>query len=86
MQTRRSFLKTSSVLSAGLFMVPSEFKLKNPVIGLQLYTVRDAMDKDPVATLAHVAKLDLILLKAPLTPDLKNFMEWVQRNFKSFER
>lgn len=57
MQTRRSFLKTSSLLSAGLFMVPSEFKIKNPEIGLQLYTVRDAMDKDPLATLAHVAKI-----------------------------
>jgi sugar phosphate isomerase/epimerase len=57
MQNRRSFLKTTSLLSAGLFMVPSEFKIKNPEIGLQLYTVRDAMGKDPLATLAHVAKI-----------------------------
>ena len=57
MTTRRSFLKTTSVLSAGLLMVPSEFKLKTPLIGLQLYTVRDAMQKDPLATLAHVAKI-----------------------------
>lgn len=57
MTTRRSFLKTTSVLSAGLFMVPSELKIKAPLIGLQLYTVRDAMDKDPVATLQRVAKI-----------------------------
>ncbi|MDQ2720059.1 MAG: sugar phosphate isomerase/epimerase [Bacteroidota bacterium] len=57
MTTRRSFLKTTSVLSAGLLMAPSEFKMKAPVIGLQLYTVRDAMDKDPKATLAKVSKI-----------------------------
>ncbi|HEY5462362.1 MAG TPA: sugar phosphate isomerase/epimerase [Hanamia sp.] len=57
MTTRRSFLKTSSVLSAGLMIAPSAFKPKNQLIGLQLYTVRDAMAKDPKATLAHVAKI-----------------------------
>jgi sugar phosphate isomerase/epimerase len=57
MTTRRSFLKTSSVLSAGLLMVPSEFQKKKQLIGLQLYTVRDAMAKDPKGTLARVAKI-----------------------------
>ena len=57
MTTRRSFLKTSSVLSAGLMIAPSAFKPKNPLIGLQLYTVRDAMAKDPKAALAKVAGL-----------------------------
>jgi len=57
MTTRRSFLKTSSVLSAGLMIAPSAFKPKSSLIGLQLYTVRDAMAKDPKATLAHVAKI-----------------------------
>lgn len=55
MTTRRSFLKTSSVLSAGLMIAPSAFKPKKPLIGLQLYTVRDAMAKDPKAALAKVA-------------------------------
>ena len=57
MTTRRSFLKTTSVLSAGLLMVPSELKIEKPLIGLQLYTVRDAMAKDPKATLARVAEI-----------------------------
>ena len=57
MTTRRTFLKNSSILSAGLMIAPSAFKSKNPLIGLQLYTVRDAMDKDPKAALAHVAKI-----------------------------
>jgi sugar phosphate isomerase/epimerase len=38
-------------------MAPSAFKMKSPLIGLQLYTVRDAMDKDPEGTLAKVAQI-----------------------------
>jgi sugar phosphate isomerase/epimerase len=57
MTTRRSFLKATSVLSAGLMIAPSAFKSKPPLIGLQLYTVRDAMDKDPSATIARVAQI-----------------------------
>ena len=55
--SRRSFLKSTTLLSAGLYMAPSKFKLKSPTIGLQLYTVRDAMAKDPVSTLAKVAAI-----------------------------
>lgn len=55
--SRRSFLKSTTLLSAGLYMAPSKFKIKAPVIGLQLYTVRDAMAKDPVSTLAKVAAI-----------------------------
>jgi len=57
MTTRRSFLKTSAVLSAGLLMAPSLFAYDKKYIGLQLYTVRDHMDKDPTGTLAKVAKI-----------------------------
>ncbi|MBB3054534.1 TIM barrel protein [Mucilaginibacter gotjawali] len=57
MTTRRSFLKTSAVLSAGLLVAPKLFAYDKKYIGLQLYTVRDAMDKDPQGTLAKVAKV-----------------------------
>ena len=57
MTTRRSFLKTSAVLSAGLLVAPKLFAYDKKYIGLQLYTVRDAMAKDPVGTLAKVAKV-----------------------------
>ena len=56
MTTRRSFLKTSAVLSAGLLVAPKLFAFDKKFIGLQLYTVRDAMSKDPAATLAKVAQ------------------------------
>jgi len=55
MTSRRSFLKTSAVLGTGLLMAPNLYARNKKYIGLQLYTVRDAMAKDPKATLAKVA-------------------------------
>ena len=57
MTTRRSFIKSTSLLSAGVLLAPSAFRLKPSLIGLQLYTVRDAMQKDPAETLSKVAKI-----------------------------
>lgn len=60
MHTRRSFLKSTAVYSAGLLAAPSVSSIVNargPVIGLQLYTVRDDMGKDPAGTLAKVAQV-----------------------------
>ena len=57
MPTRRSFIKSGSILSAGIFIRPSLFNYANNYIGLQLYTVRDAMEKDPQGTLAKVAQI-----------------------------
>lgn len=57
MITRRSFLKSTSVASAALLVKPSFFNYDHSYIGLQLYTVRDAMQKDPAATLAKVAQI-----------------------------
>jgi sugar phosphate isomerase/epimerase len=57
MTSRRSFIKTSAVLSAGLLVTPDLFAYNKKYIGLQLYTVRDYMQKDPAATLAKVAQI-----------------------------
>ncbi len=57
MTNRRSFIKTTSLASAALIMKPSFFYFDHSYIGLQLYTVRDAMQKDPAATLAKVAQI-----------------------------
>ena len=57
MTTRRSFIKSSAILSAGLLAAPELFAYNKKYIGLQLYTVRDAMAADPVASLAKVAKV-----------------------------
>lgn len=57
MSSRRSFIKATSLLTAGAFMKPALFDKKTNYIGLQLYTVRDAMQADPAGTLAKVAKV-----------------------------
>lgn len=57
MSSRRSFIKSGSLLTAGAFMKNPFFDKKNHLIGLQLYTVRDAMQKDPKGTLAKVAHI-----------------------------
>ena len=56
MTTRRSFIKTTSIASAALLIKPN-LNFNHSYIGLQLYTVRDAMQKDAAATLAKVAKI-----------------------------
>jgi sugar phosphate isomerase/epimerase len=57
MTSRREFLKTSALLSAGVLVAPKLFAYDKKYIGLQLYTVRDHMGKDPAATLAKVAQI-----------------------------
>ncbi|MGI4022644.1 MAG: sugar phosphate isomerase/epimerase family protein [Janthinobacterium lividum] len=57
MTTRRSFIKSTAVYSASLLVAPSLLNYNHKYIGLQLYTVRDAMQSNPSATLARVSKL-----------------------------
>ena len=57
MSSRRSFIKSASLFTTGAFFEPEFFKPSKQYIGLQLYTVRDAMQSDPEGTLAKVAKL-----------------------------
>ncbi|MFI5159757.1 MAG: TIM barrel protein [Sphingobacteriales bacterium] len=57
MTSRRSFLKTSALLSAGVLVAPKLFAYDKKYIGLQLYTVRDHMAKDVAGTLAKVASI-----------------------------
>jgi len=54
--SRRDFLKQAGLLSTAILLTPAcmaESKAKYKM-GLQLYTIRDAMAKDPVATLEAV--------------------------------
>ncbi len=57
MSSRRSFLQQSSVLTAGLLISKKDWYFKPGPIGVQLYTVRDAMAKDPKGSLEKIAKL-----------------------------
>jgi sugar phosphate isomerase/epimerase len=58
MPSRRVFIKSASALSAAVFVKgPLNAFASSPVIGLQLYTVRDAMGTDPLGTLKKVAQI-----------------------------
>ncbi|MDP2335229.1 MAG: sugar phosphate isomerase/epimerase family protein [Bacteroidota bacterium] len=58
--SRRSFIKNSAVLLAGSALL-SKAAFAAPkaseIIGIQLYSVRDDMKKDPVGTLTQLAKI-----------------------------
>jgi sugar phosphate isomerase/epimerase len=55
MPTRRDFLRQSSLVTASLFISKEEWFFEPQKIGLQLYTLRNEMGKDPKGTLAKVA-------------------------------
>ncbi|MEO8823748.1 MAG: TIM barrel protein [Ginsengibacter sp.] len=57
--SRRTFVKNSSVALAGASFLPSLLKSKKSkdILGLQLYTVRDDMKKDPAGTLKKLAAI-----------------------------
>ncbi|WP_426490805.1 sugar phosphate isomerase/epimerase family protein [Hymenobacter sp. 102] len=57
MTSRRAFMKSAALLSAGVLAAPALLAKAPATIGLQLYTVRDAMQQDAAGTLARLAKL-----------------------------
>jgi sugar phosphate isomerase/epimerase len=58
MPSRRHFLKHTSLASAGLLFSKADWlRASAPLIGLQLYTLRNIMGKDVPGTLAQVAQI-----------------------------
>jgi len=58
--SRRTFLKNSAFLLAGTTLLSkTSFAASKPqeIVGIQLYSVRDDMKKDPVGTLTQIAKI-----------------------------
>jgi sugar phosphate isomerase/epimerase len=57
--SRRTFIKNSSLALAGVSMLPSILKEEKAsvIVGIQLYTVRDDMKKDPAGTLKKLATM-----------------------------
>jgi sugar phosphate isomerase/epimerase len=57
--SRRTFLKNSSLTVAGISLLPGILREKNPgiILGIQLYTVRDDMKRDPAGTLKKLAAM-----------------------------
>jgi sugar phosphate isomerase/epimerase len=57
MTTRRSFIKQTSMLSLAAFTDPSSLLYKQRAVGLQLYTLRADIAKDPKGIIEKVAAL-----------------------------
>jgi len=57
MATRRDFIRQSSLFSAACILGPGELYAKETPIGLQLYTLRNEMMKDPKGTLQKVSQM-----------------------------
>lgn len=57
--SRRTFVKNSSLTLAGVSLLPSLVKIKSPgdILGVQLYSVRDDMKKDPAGTLKKLSEM-----------------------------
>ncbi len=57
--SRRTFIKQNSIAIAGVALLPDILKSKkeNIILGIQLYTVRDDMKKDPAGTLKKIAAM-----------------------------
>jgi sugar phosphate isomerase/epimerase len=59
--SRRNFIKDSSVTIAGSALLPrfifQQQKAINPIVGIQLWTVKDYMEKDPAGTLKQLSKM-----------------------------
>lgn len=57
MPSRRDFIRQSSLLTAGILLDKEDWARKKRPVGVQLYTLRSDMGKDPRGTLEKVAKL-----------------------------
>jgi sugar phosphate isomerase/epimerase len=58
--TRRSFLKNTAIAFAGTSLLPHPLfatNKKSGIMGIQLYSVRDDMKKDPAGTLKQIAAI-----------------------------
>jgi sugar phosphate isomerase/epimerase len=64
--SRRTFVKSSAMLALGAAIMPrSAFAApkKKGIVGLQLYSVRDDMKKDPLGSLTQVAKMGYVYVE-----------------------
>lgn len=55
MTSRRSFIKQSGVLTAGLMVEPSGLFYRRSAMGIQLYTLRNEIEKDPRGVIGSIA-------------------------------
>src|ERR1700759_5326205 len=85
--SRRKFIKHSSIAIAGASIISNKiFSATNAsdhIVGIQLYTVRDDMKKDPAATLKQLAAIGYTHVEHAGYGDRK-FYGYSPADFKKF--
>ena len=83
MTTRRQFIQNVALISGAALVSKSALAAVKPseIIGLQLYSVRDDMQKDPLATLKQLAKIGYRYVEHANYVDRK-FYGYTAREFK----
>jgi sugar phosphate isomerase/epimerase len=63
--TRRDFVKTSAMAALGAALLPTIASCaeKKRIVGVQLYSVRDDMEKDPLGSLTQLAKMGYVYVE-----------------------
>ncbi len=71
--SRRTFIKNSSLTLAGVSILPKLLKEKSPgiILGIQLYTLRDDMKRDPTGTLKRLSAMGYQYVEAAGYADRK---------------
>jgi sugar phosphate isomerase/epimerase len=64
--SRRTFIKAGAMASLGAAILPgsvfASFKTKG-IVGIQLYSIRDDMSKDPIGSLTQLAKMGYVYVE-----------------------
>jgi sugar phosphate isomerase/epimerase len=83
---RRTFIKNSTIAVSGALIFSNDvfaFTNKKVVLGIQLYSVRDDMKKDPAATLKKIAQMGYKNVEHANYKDRK-FYGYTPKEFKKF--
>lgn len=84
MTNRRTFIQQLSLIAASMLAQPllASTEKHDRSIGLQLYTIRDAMAKDPAGSLAHVARIGYRELEAATYTGTQKFYGYTPSAYK----
>lgn len=79
---RRDFVQKTALAGSFLILSPGElYKIKARHIGVQMWSVRDFADKDPLSTLARLADMGYKEIEGHKYADGK-FYHWTPRDYK----
>ena len=80
-QSRRDFLKNGALAMASTALLPNMPLKRKKIVGVQLYSVRDDMKKDPLSTLKQIAEIGYKYVEHANYIDRK-FYGWTAKEFK----